>query len=366
MIFRREQLAPVPEPPVERDGELETVDALYDLYDFFDQTVDDVTAYLLHRTGEPKVVHDLALDVYGQVFQRWRSLSWGKQATLQTLLGFADQVIASARIVREAELSPAYLEVVRKSLVPEVGSVALEQLQILFRLLHGLSDRDQKLATFSFFLHWSSEKIAPLLGIAAETVEQDRGTITEYLAQQLQTQSPWQGQDVRAFLASFRPTSLPEDERTALRIALLERYREKQTTLLRLLLQMAVILLVMNGLAGGAIATSVFLVPPQTLGGPLHELAAAEVLLSHRELQYLHTLRAAERELQGIASHYAERDIAAISLELASLALREQLSEQQEVNGILEEFGARLVASEESPNLLACSLPSPKPLAASP
>lgn len=251
-----------PHTPEEIIGQGESVDVLYDFFDFVDATAGDLHAYVLYRCGEPALARDIVGQVYEIVLKRWRLYRLRKSATLPMLFALADKGIASL---------PKTVPI--KDVPPE------ERREEVFKPLRNL---------FS-----SGEKVA-------------------------------------------------------LRMSLLERYKERRRLAVRLLLQTAVFLIAVPGMG-------LFLVQPQPMGKTLQQLSAVEILLIGQEQAPIVALAETESHLRGLASHHAGEEVAAIVVELASLALRDQVRDRQSVNGILRQFGAQTVAARlRAPRIAHC------------
>lgn len=136
---------------------------------------------------------------------------------------------------------------------------------------------------------------------------------------------------------SLSTGTLPKDRKAELRMTLLTKYRRARMTTVQFVMPIAA----MSTVAGCFLVFSTTFLTPVSAQGTLKRIAAAEVLLTEQELAYKEVLSASERDLQGVAAHFAERDLAHITVALAPYALTQQVNLEQEVEGTLWRLGTR-------------------------
>ena len=334
----------IPGSPVHESPSYST-DELFDFFDFFDKTVEDVYAYILHCTRVAGLAADITLSVYFSLLQRRRFFWWKNIIQLSTVLALADKAIASMRAWEEEATGHDYIEALLRCMPEEQGTQTVEQMRLLFHALKQLPLREQRMAVLALFLHWPAEKTALVTGREKENIRKEYEAIMEILIATLGKESMFQNTNIRQLLEKIHCPVLPETKKASLRVALLERCRAAQMSSLRFALPIASLLIVASGVVGCILLVSTFLVEPLSLRAPLEEIAAVEVLLLDQEVAVRDAFLASERHLRSIAAEQALPDVARISLRLAPLAAREQLSQEKVLEAILEKLGGSTAQS---------------------
>lgn len=312
-----------------------SVDELYDFFDFFDKSVGDVYAYILHCTRVPELAQDIVLSVYFSLLQRRRVYFWKNVVQLSTLLALADKAIGSMQKWEgEAMGSSSYLEELLRCSWDGKEKGTLERMHLLFQTLKKFPLREQKLVVIQFFLRWPAGKTASILGKTKQSVEREYAAVEQLLVSELQKEAAFQGVYVHDVLRSLHCPPLPEDRKTSIRMTLLERCRSAQLSSLRF----AVPIAASSALVGCVLIFAVLLTPSLPAKGTLRQIAAVEVLLLAQERETLNTLLEAEETLRGITAHYAGRELAYIGVRLAPQAMTKELDQQNTIRGIVHKL----------------------------
>lgn len=327
-----------------------SVDELYDFFDFFDKTVEDVYAYVLHCTRVPELASDITLNIYFALMQRRKFFWWKNVVQISTVLALADKEIASMRKWEEEATGSSYLEELLRC---SGQKMTTEQMRFFLHALRALPIREQRMATLFFFLHWSAKKTASVIGRDAQTVEREYAAIGNAVSAELLRETAFQGMNVRQMLSLLRCSPVEESKKTALRLALLDRCRAAQVSSMRYLIPVASFLIVTTTLVG----FSTMFLTPLSAKSTLEQIAAVEVLLLDRERTDRDTLLAAEEHLRGMGLYYAQRDLALVTMDLAPYAVEKQRKQDQEISDSLRKLGMTSLT-------LAAFLPSPTVAAA--
>ena len=319
------------------DPQSYSVDELYEFFDFFDRTVEDVYAYILHRTRAPEKTEEITIDVYFSLLQRSKFFWWKNTAQLSTILALADKAIETMpRWEEEAAGSAYFQELVR--CVPRGGKEEkhiAEHMRILFHTLRILPLREQRMAVLHLFLHWPAAKTASIVGRSTESIQKEYGAISALLCAELQKEPAFAHKDVCEILNILFCPVLRETKKRALRLALLERCRTTRMSSMRFALPMGALLLLLTTLA-----TS-FVIPPLSVQGSVRSIAAAEVLLIDKEIAYRDAFLLAEADLRSIAAHVAGRNLADISVALVPKAAEQHVKQENEADRILRGLKAK-------------------------
>ncbi|MBT3834882.1 hypothetical protein HOF56_01405 [Candidatus Peribacteria bacterium] len=255
-----------PNPAVERDDLEESEDMLFDFFDFFDKTVDDLYAYVINRIEEEQVAEDTVADLYFSLIQRRRFFWWRKVVQISTLLLIADKKIRS-------------MDKTRKSMKSEVFDEA----------------------------------------------------------------------SLESFLGNINPVQLSEVKKAQMRTQLLQRYRESQMSSIKFVPALTTA----SAAVGCFMIFSSVLTNPVSVGSTSKQVAAAQVLLMDQQIEYHEKFIEAEDSLKGIAAHFAEKDLAKITLDLAPQALQIQMKQEREMGTLLRGMSKKALLSsiEESVKL---------------
>lgn len=320
-----------------------TVDELYDFFDFFDATVDDVYAYILHCTRVPDATDALTMEVYLSLLQRRRFFYWKQSAKLATALALADRFIASGKRWREDAESMAYTLALRQCL-PSGKEGEERRAQVLQSALRSLPFRAQRMTVLACFLRFPASRTALLMGAQREEIEREYAGVLGMIGEKLKADASFRDIEPGEYLKSLHCPPLPEDQKRSMRHLLLARSQSGRGMSIRFALPLAVMFLFMSSVLGLSI------VPPLSAAGTAQRIAAAEVLLLGEELAIERNLTEAERGVRSIAASYAERELADIAINLAPYAVRKQVTQDVTVRRLLkewEEAGRPLVSALE-------------------
>ncbi|MEK7136707.1 MAG: hypothetical protein AAB853_00310 [Patescibacteria group bacterium] len=332
-----------------------TVDELYDFFDFFDATIDDVYAYVLHCSRAPDAAAAMTLDVYLSLLQRRRFFFWKQSAKLATVLALADRLIASGGRWREDTESGAYALELSQCL-PAGQTENMESLRVLQRVLRALSFREQRMAILSCFLGFPPSRTAQLLGADKAMIEREYDEVQKKLDRALQSNFLFRGRDARQFLGTMRAPSLSTEKKRAMRQMILERSRAGRGSSIRFALPVAMVLFIT------ASTLSLVLIPPVSITGTRQRIAAAEVLLLSEEDDLERNLKDVERSVQTISASYVEKELADIAVNVAPYAVRKQVTQNVTIarllqywensSSLLSRIHHTLLGMDSSPTLL--------------
>lgn len=311
-----------------------SVDELFDFFDFFDKSVEDVYSYVLHCTRVPELASDITLSVYFSLLQRRRVLFWKNVVQLSTLMALADRAIGSMQKWEEEAMGTSYLEELLRCSWDGKEKGTLERMRLVLRALKKLPLREQKMAVLQYFLRWGAAKTASIMGKTKQSVERDYSIVENLLMEELQKEQAFQGVHVRDVLRSLHCPPLENSRKTALRVALLERCRSAQMSSLRFVVPMAA----SSAFLGCVLIFAMFLLQPLSAQDTLRQIAAVEVLVASREIEARDAFLSAEQTLRGIAAHYGQKDLAQIVLALTPHAIAKQLEQETTIRGILQKL----------------------------
>jgi len=317
-----------------------SVDELYEFFDFFDKTVEDLYSYILHRTRAPDKAEEMTLDVYFSLLKRQKFFWWKNATQLSTAFALADKAIETMAPWNEAAEGGRYLQELI-GCVPkdrkERENVP-ERMNTIFHALRKLPLREQRMAVLHVFLHWPAAKTAQIVGRSRESIQKEYDAIMSLLCNELQKEPSLAHQDVCDVLNILFCPVLRESKKRSMRLNLLERCRTNPMSSMRFALPIGTLVLLF-----GVLGTSL-VVPSLPASASVRTLAAAELLLMSQEVEYRNVFLEAEGTLRGIVAHYAEGDLADLSVQLAYPATTLHLAQDQEVRTILEKLKAKPIA----------------------
>jgi len=306
-----------------------SVDELYDFFDFFDHSVEDVYAYILHRTRAPAKVEEMTLDVFTALLQRRKFFFWKSPAHLSTALGLADKAIAALPPPVEAE-ETAYFQELLRCRGGKDQENAEKQMRTFLTAFRSLPLREQRMAVLQFFLHWDTSKTAGITHQPKESIATEYTAIKDLLCNALLKDSAVTEKSACEMLTVFFCPVLRETKKKSLRMTLLERCQAAPQSSLRFALPVGAMLLVFSTIG------ATFFTPSLSGQSAIRSIAAAEVLLMDHERQYEKTLTEVESDLKGIAAHYGGKEVASVSVDLAPKAVAHYLTQNAAVHAILD------------------------------
>jgi DNA-directed RNA polymerase specialized sigma24 family protein len=322
-------------------------DLLFDFFDFFDSTVDDVYTYILHRTRNQAVAEEITLDVYYSLLQRRRFLWWRNVAEIATLLPVAEKAIAAMPSWSEKELEDLYMEELGQCVPDAKEEATLRKLEAVKNAIKELPVKEQCIAIMRFFLRWKPEKAALIAQKSVAAVEKIYESVLHSLIQFLGSQDVFREVSVEAFLRLISCPPLASEAKARLRVAILEKYRAGQMSNVRFAVPVAALLLV------GYTAFSTLLLPPISGRGITRQIAAMEVLILKQERDYRDAFLKFESTYRTYTAHFAEKDLARITVDFLPQAIVQQVELEDTVNTALRELGTR-------PLIISTLLAAPK------
>lgn len=321
-------------PPEEQTSY--TIAQLAEFIEFFEKTVDEIYAYILHCTRVPDAAAELTLTVYFALLQRRRFFWWRTSASMAMVLALADKEMAALPAWQEQATGYGYAEELLRCVQ---GSAERQRMRHLLQGLRKLPVRQQRLAVLRFFLRWNTTKIAAVFGKTKDLVEKEVEQIGALLCEELKAEERKDlgglpaPEEACGVLTLIRCPALPPDRKSAFRMALLERCQTMPMSSMRFAVPMGAAVLVLS------IFLATFLFPPPTARSTFEQIAAIEVLLLGQEMEARNAFVAAEQDLRGIAAFYAQEDALRISLRLAPLAAAAQVEEEKKITEILKLLG---------------------------
>ena len=160
-------------------------DLLIEFFDFFDRTVDDVYAYIKHRTRVPEVAEDITLKLYFSLLQRRRFFWWRKRADQSQIFTMADKAIGGGMQWQEAASGDAYAKEIARSMPGDTDEEKLIASQALLKAFRNMSQREQKMAIILFFLKWPLKKVCEVYDADKRSVEDSRSGLLYKLFDEL-------------------------------------------------------------------------------------------------------------------------------------------------------------------------------------
>lgn len=326
--------APAPETlpqetrPAADDSVAASEDLLFDFFDFFDRTIDDVFSYVEHRTRVRETAEDITLKLYFSLLQRQRFFWWRSKLNLPELFSMADKAIAGVVQWQEAAAGDSYVREIARTMPGNTEEEMLERANLILKALRKLPLREQKMAVIRFFLRWSTRKTAAAFALRTEVVEKAYEITLHHFIAQLEKEEAFRELSVEQTLSRIHPKMLSPEEKAKFRVAILEKFRAAQMSSLRYVMPVATFLLVATTVAGGA---GTFFTDPLTAGKGVRTVAAAQVLLLSEKRDLRDTIIQAEERSHALAATFAEKDLAMLSMNLLPPAIRQQLATETEV-----------------------------------
>jgi DNA-directed RNA polymerase specialized sigma24 family protein len=328
-------------------------DLLFDFFDFFDKTIDDVYWYILHRTRVPELAEDITLSVYFSLLQRRRFFWWRNIVQLPTLLSLADKAIASMRKWEEESTGYSYIEELMKCIRDGTEKDTIEKTRLVLQALKNLPLKQHKMAILRFFLNWDAAKSAKALGKKKDAFEKEYEAMLHQLVGLLGDENIFSNTSIEKFLQSIVCPGIEEEKKASLRVALLEKYRSAQMNSVSYAMPIASLLIVCSTFMGCFAIFSTVFVEPISAHGTSKQFAALEVLLTDSQITYQNVLIDAEAELKSLTAASAEHDLADMSIDLAYIALRRQLEIEQEVGTIIDDIRTRALSHIQTSTRIA-------------
>src|SRR3989344_2597749 len=317
-------------------------DLLFEFFDFFDRTVDDVYSYIKHRTRVPEIAEDITLKLYFSLLQRQRFFWWRNATQLPDLFSLADKSIAGVVQWQEAANGNEYMKEIARYMPGENEEEMMERTGLLLRALKRLPLREQKMAVIRFFLQWPAAKTAELFSMKKDIVEKAYEITLHHFISQLESEPAFRELSVEKVLKRIHCRRLSETEKAEMRLAILEKFRAAQMSSLRYVMPVAALLLVATSLTGGL---GLSVVAPVSAQSGIRTVAAAEILLLDEKRDIRNTLDSAERKSRALAAAFAERDLAYISIDLAKPVIKQQLELEENVYTTIEKLKAESLLS---------------------
>lgn len=316
-------------------------DLLIEFFDFFDRTVEDVYAYIKHRTRAPELAEDITLKLYFSLLQRRRFFWWRKRADQSQIFTMADKAIGSAMQWQEAASGDAYAREIARSMPGSTDEEKLSASQTLLKAFRNISQREQKMAIILFFLRWPIKKVCEIYDADKKSVEDSHSALIHKLSTELKGESLLQENTMSSILDRVRCVPIDESKKAELRVAILNKFRTAQLSSLRYVMPVAaILLLVTTGVSGiGYVSVS-----PLSAQKQVRTMAAAETLLLQTQKDTLNILAHAEEVSTGVASTYAKREVANIALDLAAPAIDEQIELEYEIYNSIKDMGRKAVS----------------------
>ena len=317
-------------------------DLLFEFFDFFDKTVDDVYSYIEHRTRVPEIAEDITLKLYFSLLQRQRLFWWRNSTQLPDLFSLADKSIAGVVQWQEAANGDAYGREIARYMPGKTEEEMVERAQLLLRALKKLPLREQKMAVIRFFLRWPAAKTAALFSMKKDIVEKAYEITLHHFISQLESEPAFRELSVEKVLKRIHCRTLSESEKAEMRLAILEKFRAAQMSSLRYVMPVAALLLVATSVTGGL---GLSVVAPISAQSGIRTVAAAEILLLEEKRDIRDTLDSAEQKSRALAAAFAERDLAFMSIDLAKPAIKQQLELEENVHETIEKLKAESLLS---------------------
>lgn len=314
--------------PSADDSVAASEDLLFDFFDFFDRTIDDVFSYIEHRTRVRELAEDITLKLYFSLLQRQRFFWWRSKLNLPELFAMADTAIAGVVQWQEAAAGDAYVREIARTMPGGAEEQMLERANLILRALRKLSLREQKMAVIRFFLKWSTRKTAAAFALRTEVVEKAYEITLHHFIAQLEKEDAFRELSVEQTLSRIHVRTLSLEDKARLRVGILEKFRAAQMSSLRYVMPVAAFLLIATTVLGG---TGVLTIEPLSAGKGIRTVAAAQVLLLSEEHELRDTIIQAEEKIHALAATFAEKDLALLSMNLLPPAIDQQLTTEKEI-----------------------------------
>jgi len=310
-------------------------DLLFEFFDFFDRTVDDVYSYIKHRTRVPEIAEDITLKLYFSLLQRQRFFWWRNATQLPDLFSLADKSIAGVVQWQEAANGNEYMKEIARYMPGENEEEMMERTGLLLRALKRLPLREQKMAVIRFFLRWPAAKTAELFSMKKDIVEKAYEITLHHFIAQLESESSFKELSVENVLKRIHCGTLSESDKAKMRLIILEKFRAAQMSSLRYVMPVAAFLLVATSITGGI---GYGTVNPVSAQSGIRTVAAAQVLLLGEKQDVRDTILSAEKKSRALAAAFVEKDLAHISIDLAKPAVKQQVELEQNVYSTIEKL----------------------------
>ena len=342
--------APQGTRPSADDSVAASEDLLFDFFDFFDRTIDDVFSYVEHRTRVRESAEDITLKLYFSLLQRQRFFWWRSKLNLPELFAMADTAIAGVVQWQEAAGGDLYAREIARTMPGNTEEEMLERANLILKALRKLPLREQKMAVIRFFLKWSTHKTAAAFALRTEVVEKAYEITLHHFIEQLEREEAFRELSVEQTLGRIHPKMLSPEEKAKFRVAILEKFRAAQMSSLRYVMPVAAFLLVATTVAGGA---GTLITDPLSAGKGIRTVAAAQVLLLSEKRDLRDTIIQAEETSHALAATFAEKDLALLSVNLLPPAIRQQLATETKVYRTIRDLQRQTILSNTIHSLVS-------------
>jgi len=342
--------APQGTRPSADDSVAASEDLLFDFFDFFDRTIDDVFSYVEHRTRVRESAEDITLKLYFSLLQRQRFFWWRSKLNLPELFAMADTAIAGVVQWQEAAGGDLYAREIARTMPGNTEEEMLERANLILKALRKLPLREQKMAVIRFFLKWSTRKTAAAFALRTEVVEKAYEITLHHFIEQLEKEEAFRELSVEQTLGRIHPKMLSPEEKAKFRVAILEKFRAAQMSSLRYVMPVAAFLLVATTVAGGA---GTLITDPLSAGKGIRTVAAAQVLLLSEKRDLRDTIIQAEETSHALAATFAEKDLALLSVNLLPPAIRQQLATETKVYRTIRDLQRQTILSNTIHSLVS-------------
>jgi DNA-directed RNA polymerase specialized sigma24 family protein len=312
-----------------------------DYLDFLDATKEIFYAYLYHRTGSVRMAQTLLLEIYLDVLTRSMSLVWFGTLGIRLLCDAADRALAAREMV-PADLDNLYVPSFTWMSPDERHSVAAVH-DALWTLPH----EAQRLVILSVFVGLPNDRIASLLGVTEQKVQEELAIAKDLLFTRWQ---PLPSLLLKMDSLVFAPT-LNISVETSMRFSVMEKYNS-----LRLRRYQWVFLGGLFAVLSNVVVASVlaFAVVPTSLRTVRSEVASLDALVLIHEEQSVAARRALVASLdekKRVAAFGAARDITTLGLATAIDALSEHQTSEKQVDSVINLLKKAAVAAKPAMNV---------------
>lgn len=323
-----------------------------DILAFFEETFGDLYLFLLYSTLNPAATQELAVDLYASFFRERRTLWWRSDLlTPEALFRAARKAVRSASRWRMQTTDLSSVDELFHA-VSFVDVFRAKQVRTLHESLFNLSHEDREIAVTGMLLGWPVEQCSAFFeeeyADAEQRLERLKGVLLPSSAQQglkvLQA-----GQRFHPLCEDLRRVFLPEGLQENVRRLLMDRVEHGATVALNTVALACAWILLPLGIFGAA--AMILQRPP--LQNDLREIAALETLLAGEVRTYDRSVAQLEEALRGMGASLAYEDMRSLTLELASLAVREHAENQEEIEKLMENLRWSAPEREEIAGALA-------------
>jgi len=306
---------------------------------FFYSTVDSLYTFLLFRTRTPKLAQDITVDLYRTLsMSKW--LSWKRESyTIRALFRIAEKRARSVQPWQEESQS-----IEQSAEYMRFASGKEDKFRVLLNIIRNMPQEQQNMSVMYFFLRWSPESIAKIIGEDQERIKQMIDYAVSYVQSQLRSNPLFSGNDEISFISGISPIVLDDNIKMNLRNRILQ-VIPRVSRYSPILYSVPAIAFI-STIIGFAVI-SMYAIEPQSLKTEIRSLAAVEMLITNQEKEIFEVAKQIEEDIRGIAAFYAKEDIALIAIELASHAVSRQNSQEKEAGKILEQLDTPIISASD-------------------